>query len=162
MADQRTETRPATPAALTDPRPTRGARFMSWLFGLALLLGLAALAAQGEQQQRFAEQLRQARPAWLLVGLLWQLGTYPAEARIWQLALRRAGAPCALRSLIALVLGKLFLDHTIPTAGVSGTLLVVRGLDARAVPRAASMAAVVVMLVSHYPRTCWRPGQRLR
>jgi len=141
----------AMPAAgLGDSARTRRARWMSWLFGIALLSGVAAFAAQSDQQLQFHQLLRTAQPAWLLLGLLLQLGTYPAEAGIWQLALRRAGAQRAWRSLVALVLAKLFLDHTLPTAGVSGTLLIVRGLDARAVPRAASMAAIVVSLVSHY------------
>jgi uncharacterized membrane protein YbhN (UPF0104 family) len=51
---------------------------------------------------------------------------------------------------MALNLAKLFLDHTVPTGGLTGTLLVVRGLDRRRVAREASMAAVVLALVSHY------------
>ena len=41
-------------------------------------------------------------------------------------------------------------DQAIPSAGLSGTLLVVRSLDRRSVPRAVSVAAVVVDLVSFY------------
>jgi uncharacterized membrane protein YbhN (UPF0104 family) len=47
-------------------------------------------------------------------------------------------------------LAKLFMDQAIPSVGLSGTLLVIRALDRRGVPRGASMAAVVVDLVSYY------------
>jgi Mg2+-importing ATPase len=123
---------------------------MGWLFGLAVLLGLSAFAAQAEQQVRFAELLARAQPVWLVIGIALQLGTYPAEAALWRAALRRAGRDVSLRDCMALNMAKLFLDQTVPTGGLSGTLLVVRGLDRRAVPRAASMAAVVASLVSHY------------
>jgi uncharacterized membrane protein YbhN (UPF0104 family) len=99
---------------------------------------------------RFAELLAQARPSWLLVGLLLQLATYPVEAALFKVALERAGARVSLRECMALNLAKLFLDHTVPTGGLTGTLLVVRGLDHRRVAREASMAAVVLSLVSHY------------
>jgi uncharacterized protein (TIRG00374 family) len=131
-------------------RPARGMRWMSWLFGAALLIGVAMLASQREQQLRFAELITRSRPEWLLLGFLLQLGTYVAEARIWQHSLLRARFARPLRSYIGLGLAKLFLDHTVPTGGVTGTLLVVRGLDRRRIPRDASMAAVVTGLVSHY------------
>jgi Mg2+-importing ATPase len=81
---------------------------------------------------------------------LLQLGTYYGEARIWQCGLERAGMRESLRHFVGLSLAKLFLDHTVPSGGLTGTLLVVRAFDRRGVPRSASMAAVVVMLVSHY------------
>lgn len=123
---------------------------MSWLFALALLAAVAMFVSQRGQQWQFAQLLTRAQPAWLLVGVLLQLGTYLAEARIWQLTLGRARFLHPLRSYLQLGLAKLFLDHTVPTAGVTGTVLVVHALDRRSVPRAASMAAVVAGLVSHY------------
>lgn len=131
-------------------KAARGTRWMGWLFGLALLLAVGALAANREQQLRFAELLSSARPSWLLLGFALQLATYPVEAALWWLSLRGAGARVSLRDCMGLNLAKLFLDHTVPTGGLTGTLLVVRGLDRRGVAREASMAAVVLSLVSHY------------
>ena len=42
------------------------------------------------------------------------------------------------------------LDQAIPSGGLSGTLLIVRGLGRRGVPRGGIMAAVVIDLVSYY------------
>ena len=97
-----------------------------------------------------AQLLRSAKPAWLLVAFLLQAGTYTTDARIWQGVLRRAGISRPLRSYVGLGLAKLFMDQAIPSVGLSGTLLVVWALDRRGVPRGASMAAVVVDLVSYY------------
>jgi uncharacterized membrane protein YbhN (UPF0104 family) len=107
-------------------------------------------AAHYRQEKALAELLRHARPAWLLAALLLQTGTYTTDARIWQRVIGRANISRPLRSYVGLGLAKLFMDQAVPSVGLSGTLLVVRALDRRDVPRGASMAAVVVDLVGYY------------
>jgi uncharacterized membrane protein YbhN (UPF0104 family) len=51
---------------------------------------------------------------------------------------------------MSLSLAKLFMDQVVPSGGISGTLLVVRALDRRGIPRGTSMAAIVVDLMSYY------------
>ncbi len=126
------------------------ARWVSWIFGLALLASVVMFALHYRQEKALAQLLRHARPAWLLVALSLQMGTYTTDARIWQRVLSRANISRRLRSYVGLGLGKLFMDQAIPSVGLSGTLLVIRALDRRGVPRGASMAAVVVDLVSYY------------
>jgi uncharacterized membrane protein YbhN (UPF0104 family) len=127
-----------------------GARWMSWLFGLAILAAVALLAAHRSEEKEFARLLAHAQPAWLLLGLVLQVGTYVADARMWQGIIARAGISRPLRSYMGLSLAKLFMDQVVPSGGMSGTLLVVRALDRRGIPRGSSMAAVVVSLVSYY------------
>jgi uncharacterized protein (TIRG00374 family) len=128
----------------------RDAHWASWLFGAALLLGLAAIVAGQGEGAKFLELAVHASPLWLWLGVIAQLGTYVADARILQIGLRRAGIAGALGAYMGLGFAKLFVDNTVPAAGVTGTLLLVRALDRRGVGRGASMAAVVVNLVSHY------------
>jgi uncharacterized membrane protein YbhN (UPF0104 family) len=125
-------------------------RWLSWLFGAALLGAVIGLMARPGEAERFARLIARARPSWLLFGAWLQVGTYVADARLLQVALLRAGVAGRLREYMGLGLAKLFIDQTVPTAGVSGTLLLVRALDRRGVSRCASMAALVVNLVSHY------------
>jgi uncharacterized membrane protein YbhN (UPF0104 family) len=125
-------------------------RWASWAFGLAVLGAVAVFATHRSDELAFAQLVRHARLAWLLLGLGLQAGTYLTDALIWRLVLGRAGISRPLRSYVGLGLAKLFMDQAIPSVGLSGTLLVLRALDHRAVPRAASMAAVVVDLVSYY------------
>jgi uncharacterized protein (TIRG00374 family) len=126
------------------------ARWISWLFGLAILVAVALFTAHRSEGQEFARLVAQTKLIWLLLGLLFQMGTYVAEARIWQMIIARAGISRPLWSYINLGLAKLFMDQMIPSGGVSGTLLVVRALDRRGIPRGTSMAAIVVDLVSYY------------
>jgi uncharacterized protein (TIRG00374 family) len=126
------------------------ARWISWLFGLAILAAVALFAAHRSEAQEFARLVAHAQPAWLFLGLLLQLGTYIADARIWQRIIMRAGILRPLWSYMSLGLAKLFMDQVVPSGGMSGILLVVRALDRRGIPRGASMAAVVVDLVSYY------------
>ena len=126
------------------------ARWVSWIFGLALLVSVVMFAAHYGQEKTFAHFLRHAHPAWLFVALVLQMGTYTTDAMIWQRVLGRANISRPFHSYVGLGLAKLFMDQAIPSVGLSGTLLVIRALDRRGVPRGASMAAVVVDLVSYY------------
>ena len=143
----------ATTVPPTTQPPTRRrsfARWLSWLFGLAALAAVALFAAHFSEEKAFAELVVHARPAWLVVGVVLQVGTYVADARIWQRVLLRAKISRTLRSYVGLALAKLLMDQVVPSGGMSGTLLVIRALDRRGVPRGASMAGVVVDLVSYY------------
>jgi len=131
-------------------RPKVLARWVPWFFGLGLLVAVVMFATHHSQEMAFAQLVLHARPAWLIVALLLQMGTYMTDARIWQRVLCRANISKPLRSYVGLGLAKLFMDQAIPSVGVSGTLLVIRALDRRGVPRGASMAAVVINLVSYY------------
>ncbi|MHB8910700.1 MAG: lysylphosphatidylglycerol synthase transmembrane domain-containing protein [Syntrophales bacterium] len=134
----------------TDGKKKAGVRWISWLFGLAILVAVALVAAHWSEEREFARLVSHAQPAWLLLGLLLQMGTYIADARILQRIIARAGIAKPLWSYMGLGLAKLFMDQVVPSGGMSGTLLVVRALDRRGIPRGTSMAAVVVDLVSYY------------
>ena len=138
------------PESKTGGTPHAGARWISWLFGLAILAAVALFVARRSEEQELARLVAYAQPAWLLLGLLLQMGTYVAAARIWQRIIVRAGISRPLWSYVGLGLAKLFMDQVFPSGGMSGTLLVVRALDRRGIPRGTSMAAVVVDLVSYY------------
>ena len=134
----------------TDRKKKAGARWISWLFGLAILVAVALFVAYRSEEQEFARLVAHAQPPWLLLGLLLQLGTYIADARIWQRIIVRAGISRPLWSYMSLSLAKLFMDQVVPSGGISGTLLVIRALDRRGIPRGTSMAAIVVDLMSYY------------
>jgi uncharacterized membrane protein YbhN (UPF0104 family) len=139
-----------TPGSRTDRKRKVGARWISWLFGLAMLAAVALFVAHRSEEQELARLVARAQPAWLLLGLLLQMGTYVADAWIWQRIIARAGISRPLWSYMGLGLAKLFMDQVVPSGGMSGTLLVVRALDRRGIPRGTSMAAIVVDLVSYY------------
>jgi uncharacterized membrane protein YbhN (UPF0104 family) len=82
----------------------------------------------------------------LLLGVLVLVATHLTEER----ALAYGSAGVALAPLVPLGLAKLFTDQAVPSAGLSGTLLVVRGLERRGVPRTAAVAAMLTGLVAYY------------
>ncbi len=118
---------------------------------MLLLVVFVAVTARHAEGRRLAELLRSAQPAWLGVAAALQVATYMCAAAVWQRALHRnGGVRRSVRSLIPLGLAKLFADQALPSAGVSGTLLVVRGLLRRGVPRGLAIAAMIADLVSWY------------
>jgi uncharacterized membrane protein YbhN (UPF0104 family) len=127
-----------------------GARRISWLFGLAILAAVALFVTHRSEEGEFVRLAAHVRPAWLILGLLLQMGTYVVDAHIWQRIIVQAGISRPLRSYLSMGFAKLFMDQVVPSGGISGTLLVVRALDRRGIPRGSSMAAIVVDLISYY------------
>ena len=139
-----------------DARELRGpGRFgrAAWASGLVLLLALVLVVSHVGEGPRLVELLLHAfaeHPFWLLAAIALQAGTYVCAAGVWQRALDASREPRRLRDLVPLGLAKLFADQALPSAGLSGTLLVVRALHGRGVPRGVAIGAMVTGLVSFY------------
>jgi len=135
------------------PRGGRLARFagrMGWITGLLLLATVVLVATHWAEGRALAGLARSAHPKWLVAGALLQLGTYVCAGAVWHRALARGDCPIRLASLVPLGLAKLFTDQAVPTVGLSGTLLVVRGLERRGVKRPAAVLAMLSGLVAYY------------
>lgn len=129
---------------------SRWKQFGVWCFGLIALSAVILIVLRRGEIERFAELVRQARPAWLLLAMVLQTLTYVCAASVWYVALARAKSPRPLRTLVPLGLAKLFTDQALPSGGISGALLVVQALKRRGVPSATAMGALLVGLVSFY------------
>ena len=122
---------------------------MFWIVGLMGFLTVILVVLHLGSLQKMAELIRSARPGWMLVALAVQSGTYVSAALVWREALCQAGHPLSLRTLIPLGIAKVFTDQVLPSGGVSGTMLVVRGLTGRRVPAGIAMAAMLAGMVSY-------------
>ena len=123
---------------------------LGWLTGALLLAAVVLVTTHMAEERELARLLGEAQPLWLLGAALLQLLTYVCAGAVWQRALAFRGAAAPLRPLVPLGLAKLFTDQALPSAGVSGTLLVVRGLERRGIPRTAAVAAMLTGLVAYY------------
>jgi uncharacterized protein (TIRG00374 family) len=124
--------------------------WLAWLSGILLLVVVGIVVARRGEELRFADLLKHAHPGWLLLALLLQIGTYACAAGAWHRVLSRQHIRTSLWQLIPLGLAKLFMDQVVPSAGLSGTLLVVGALKRRGVPDGASVSAVVVGLLGFH------------
>lgn len=120
------------------------------IFGVLVLGALVVVVANIKEERRFAQLLAGAQPGWLALGGAFQVGTYLCAAGIWRGVLSRMRIDTKLRSLIALGIAKLFVDQVIPTTGVGGTVVVIRGLVRRGVPQEGATACMLVDLLSFY------------
>jgi len=134
------------PTPLPTPRPP----WWGWAAGAALLAVLATVVLRRAEGARFAALAQQAQPLWLAAGLLLQAATYGCAAAVWNRALRPIGSALPLAGLVPLGLAKLFADQALPSAGLSGTVLVVRALRRRGVARGDAVAAMLAGLISFY------------
>lgn len=136
-----------------DPAHKKDAHWLQWAgwsVGLLALLALVAVVTHLGDIERILTLLRSLAPAWLLLALLLQLGTYASVAVTWNRGLRRVGYLLSLRTLLPLALAKLFVDQTVPTGGISGTAFLVAALKRHGVPAPACLAALLATLVGHY------------
>jgi uncharacterized protein (TIRG00374 family) len=126
-------------------------RRAGWLLGLAVIAVFCwvVLTRFGELG-RLLELLRGLRPEWVALALTFQALTYACTPLLWWTVLNHAGHHRSLRDLLPLSLAKLFADNTIPTAGISGSAVIVRALGRREVPTPVALAVTLVDLLSYY------------
>jgi hypothetical protein len=122
----------------------------AWLFGAVVLAGLVVFIMHFGAIEILVETLRRARPVWLAAAVSCQLATYVCAAAVWFRVLGRAGSPLPFLSLLRLALVELFANQAIPTGGLSGSLMVVRGLTRRGVASAIAVTALLIAALSYY------------
>jgi uncharacterized protein (TIRG00374 family) len=122
----------------------------TWLLALLLVAALAFAAFHWGDVKKFAELLSKAKPLWLLGALLLQVGTYLTLALEWHLVLRAGKCPVPLSGLVPLTLTKHFADQMVPTAGISGNVVVADRLAALGASRGTAVAAVILTILAYY------------
>jgi Mg2+-importing ATPase len=120
------------------------------LFGAALLAVVIGAALHVSDSREFVALAERARPTWLALALLLQSLTYLAQGDIWRRVARAAGAPLRQTDAFGLSLAKLFADQALPSAGVSGSLVVARALRTRGMRDNAVNAAVLINVASYH------------
>jgi uncharacterized protein (TIRG00374 family) len=131
--------------------PQRGAsNWRNWLLAGLLVAGLVLAVLHWGDVKKFADLLTHARPLWLGAAALLQVGTYSGLSAQWWLALRRARTPKPLGELFRLTLAKYFADQVVPTAGVSGNVVLVDRLVRLGVPRGNAVAALLLQVNAYY------------
>ena len=124
-------------------------KWLPWVLGSALLVAVIAAGLHYSEGRDWIRLVQQAHPAWLTVAIALQISTYLAQGGIWRLA----GATTRRLSRVKafeLSLVKLFADQAIPTAGLSSSVLVSRGLKHYRVPTGAVKAAVLINIASYH------------
>jgi uncharacterized protein (TIRG00374 family) len=124
--------------------------WLTWILGIAVLAGVVLVGTHFAEEQAFLRLTQQAKPSWLFAALALQAATYLAQGEIWRAVGRMARSPLPLPLVYKLALAKLFVDQALPSAGVSGTVVVAQTLEQRALPRAAVLAGVVVNTTSFF------------
>jgi uncharacterized protein (TIRG00374 family) len=121
-----------------------------WFLSLLLVAAIVfALFNWGDVKQ-FAHLVAHAEPLWLLAALAAQLLTYVALAVEWLLVLRACTCPTPFLKLLPLTVTKHFADQMVPTAGMSGNLVVVDRLVAIGASRRVAVAAVILTIIAYY------------
>ncbi|WP_052420850.1 lysylphosphatidylglycerol synthase transmembrane domain-containing protein [Paraburkholderia ferrariae] len=121
---------------------------LSWAIGLVFLLALIFVVVRASSLERSLALARAARPGWLLIALGAQMATYVSAALVWREALQDSGYPLPMRVLVRLGIVKVFTDQALPSGGLGGSLMAIRGLLRRGVPRSIALTALLSSLLS--------------
>ncbi len=122
----------------------------TWIFGILILAALILIVLRLGELKNFVRLAEQARPRWLVTAFFLQILTYVSVASAWRATLTKTGHPVSLTRLVPIGLGKLFTDQAFPSAGMSGNILVARGLSRRGVPAPLVMAALLLDIIGYY------------
>ena len=126
------------------------ANWRTWLLALLLVAGIAFAGFHWGDVKQFGELLAHAEPLWLIAAFAAQLLTYVALAAEWVLVLRACDCPTPFFKLLRLTLTKHFADQLVPTAGMSGNVVVVDRMIGLGASRKVAVAAVILAIISYY------------
>ena len=144
---------PAAHAEVEEETGLTGKALSNWrTWFLAALLAAAVIFAifHWGDVKKFAALVAQAQPLWLLAAFGAQLLTYLALAIEWHLVLRACDCDTKFVKLLPLTLTKHFADQMVPTAGMSGNVVVVDRLRTLGASKKVAVAAVILTIISYY------------
>jgi uncharacterized protein (TIRG00374 family) len=118
-----------------------------------LSLGIIALVFFHFAELRSISRLfRNIEPIWLIVALLAQFGTYIALGGVYASLARIETALISLRpkDILRLSFMSVFLNHTIPSGGVSGSIFIFSSLTKRGLSHKEAASVVVTESITFY------------
>ena len=121
-----------------------------WLTGALAIGAVVVVVMHFTELSRIAEGLKHMETQWLLPALVFQFFSYVFAAGVWLLVARRSGARVDILSLAVLSIGQVFARQAVPSGGVSGSLLVLKGFRNRGVPKDVGAACLMVNMISFY------------
>ncbi len=132
------------------PRSGSKARWFPWLFGVAVLGAVVLAALHFSEGRQFVAHLRHVQPRWIVAAALLQAATYLGQGQIWRTVTRAGNVPVGIATAYRLSVARLFIDQALPSAGLSGTVVMVKSLEQHGIPMPVVMAGVVIDTASCY------------
>ena len=126
------------------------ANWRSWLLAVLLIAGVVFAVLHWGDVKKFAALVAHSKPLWLLAVAGAQLLTYMALAVEWELVLRAGKCRAPFGKLLGLTVSKHFADQMVPTAGMSGNVVVVDRLQRIGASRPVALAALIMTIIAYY------------
>ena len=126
------------------------ANWRSWLLALLLVAGVVIAVIHWGDVKKFAALVAHSKPLWLVAAAVAQLLTYVALAIEWKLVLRAGKCRAPFGKLLGLTVSKHFADQMVPTAGMSGNVVVVDRLQAIGASKPVALATLIMTIVAYY------------
>ena len=121
------------------------------LLGILVLTGLVVfVVVHVGEMERFAVLLSHAEPAWLILAVILQAGTYLCAGMIWHEVTRPRARSVPARALFRLSVEQLSVNQIIPTGGVAGNLLVFQAMRRLGLPAWLAAEAMLAEILSGY------------
>lgn len=121
-----------------------------WLSGIFILAAVVFVAMRFTEISKIIDSFSHLSPSWVLLALFLQIFSYVFAAGVWWLVARSNELKVSFASLVLLSVGQVFARQVVPSGGVSGSLLVMKGLRNRNIPTEAGAACLMVNMISFY------------
>jgi Mg2+-importing ATPase len=125
-------------------------RWLTWLFGFAMLGAVVLAAVHFSEGRQFVGLAARARLRWILIAGLLQAATYLGQGQIWRLVTRAGNVPVSIATAYRLSVARLFIDQALPSAGLSGTIVIAKSLELQGISMRIVMAGVAIDTASCY------------
>jgi uncharacterized protein (TIRG00374 family) len=130
--------------------PSRRRAIAAWLFGLLVLGALVTFVARRGEIAQFAGLLRDLQPRWFFAALVLQVFSQLSSAAVWYAVFRFARHPSEFGALLRVRLAMIFANEAVPSAGLAGSAVAIRGLANQDIPSNIVVTAIVAGVMTTY------------
>jgi uncharacterized protein (TIRG00374 family) len=121
-----------------------------WVMGLLCLGVVLFFTFHIGELEQFIHVIQNIQAEWVVLAAFIQMCSYASAAGVWYLVLKYSGHQIRFRSIYPLSIAQLFAEQALPSNGISGAIIVVKGLLRRGLKEADGMACMLVGMISYY------------
>lgn len=129
---------------------SRRTSIVAWLIGLLILGALLTFVGRRGEIAQFAGLLHDLQPRWFLGALVLQVFSQLSSAAVWYWVFRFARHPAAFWALVRVRLVMIFANEAVPSAGLAGSAVAIRGLAGQDIPPNLVVSAILAGVMTTY------------
>lgn len=124
-----------------------------WSYAISAVLFLALVyfvITHLDEVNKILIIIKGAKPGWVALAIVAELLTYAFAGAVWHIVAKNSKYHLSMKSLAALAIKQLTINHIIPTGGIAGNVVIVRSMKRLGLSSVLAMEILFIDLLAYY------------